>query len=98
MDSVEYALNTTGRYSYTCGNHSGNISVVLSQYHIALCQGCERHVHTIVNGTAVAWTVANEPCGMVTITSEKGVVNVSDGKLIAPHAPQIPKIAIKIIF
>eukprot|EP00731_Ephydatia_muelleri_P027882 Em0019g755a len=78
VDSVEYALNTTGRYSYTCGNHSGNISVVLSQYHIALCQGCERHVHTIVNGTAVAWTVANEPCGMVTITSEKGVVNVSD--------------------
>eukprot|EP00731_Ephydatia_muelleri_P027893 Em0019g766a len=77
VDSVEYALNTTGRYSYTCGNHSGNISVVLSQYHIALCQGCERHVHTIVNGTAVAWTVANEPCGMVTITSEKGVCKSS---------------------
>lgn len=94
-------LNTTGRYSYTCGNHSGNLSVVQSQYKIALCRGCESHVHTIVSGTAVVWSVANEPgCSTVTIVnnaSAKGVINITNGKLKSyPRLMEIILIIIKL--
>lgn len=53
-------LLSTGNYTYQCGDDTGSLTIVPSQYTISLCKDCTRKVFHVTAGDSVQWVVVPE--------------------------------------